>query len=117
MLPASALDADDEIYPLAYGMVNTDNEENLLWFLEHLKSFLMDHHVVLISNRNSSFLSVANKVFGSGYNAYCLSRLKESLDYFISSNLIGLLYVMCIIEKGRGMDCHLAVSCNSLSGG
>ena len=44
--------------------------------------------MVLISERSPSFLSVANKVFGSGYNAHCLSRLKESLDYFIRSNPI-----------------------------
>ncbi|CBI29788.3 unnamed protein product, partial [Vitis vinifera] len=48
----------------------------------------MNCHVVLISDRNPSFLSATNKVFGSGYNAHCLSRLKESLDYFISSNLV-----------------------------
>ena len=42
--------------------------------------------MVLISYRNPSFLSTANKIFGNGYNAHCLSRLKESLDYFISSN-------------------------------
>ncbi|WKA00336.1 hypothetical protein VitviT2T_018699 [Vitis vinifera] len=43
---------------------------------------------VSCDNRNPSFLSATNKVFGSGYNAHCLSRLKESLDYFISSNLV-----------------------------
>ena len=69
-------------------MINIDNEENWLWFLEHLKYLLMNCHVVLISDRNPSFLSATNKVFGSGYNAHCLSRLKESLDYFISSNLV-----------------------------
>ncbi|KAJ9671317.1 hypothetical protein PVL29_025151 [Vitis rotundifolia] len=86
LLSASALDADDGLYPLAYGVVNTDNDENWLWFLEHLKSILMDRHVVLVSDRNPSFLSAANKVFGSDYNAHCLNHLKESLDYFISSN-------------------------------
>ena len=67
-------------------MINIDNEENWLWFLKHLKSFMMNRHMVLISYRNPSFLSTANKIFGNGYNAHCLSRLKESLDYFISSN-------------------------------
>lgn len=88
LLSASALDADDGLYPLAYGVVNTDNDENWLWFLEHLKSIMMDRHVVLVSDRNPSFLSAANKVFGSECNAHCLSHLKESLDYFISSNPI-----------------------------
>ena len=86
LLSASALDADDGLFPLAYGVVNTDNDENWLWFLDHLKSILMDRRVVLVSDRNPSFLSAANKVFGSEYNAHCLSHLKESLDYFISSN-------------------------------
>ena len=67
-------------------MVNADNEENWLWFLELLKSFMMNRYVVLISDRNPSLLLAANKVFGSDYDAYCLSHLKESLDYFISSN-------------------------------
>ena len=69
-------------------MVNTDNEENWLWFLELLKSFMMNRYVVLISDRNPSLLLAANKVFGSDYDAYCLSHLKESLDYFINSNPI-----------------------------
>ncbi|WKA08711.1 hypothetical protein VitviT2T_026410 [Vitis vinifera] len=42
----------------------------------------------LQQNRNPSLLLAANKVFGSDYDAYCLSHLKESLDYFINSNPI-----------------------------
>ena len=69
-------------------MVNADNEENWLWFLEHLKYFLMNRYVVLISDRNPSLILAANKVFGSGYDAQYLNRLKESLNYFISSNQV-----------------------------
>lgn len=86
LLSVSTLDADDELFPLAYGVVDTDNEENWLWFLENLKSILMDRHVVVVSDRNTSYLAAANKVFGSDcHNAHCLTHLKESLIYFIGS--------------------------------
>ncbi|RVX18265.1 hypothetical protein CK203_006459 [Vitis vinifera] len=84
-------------------VVNADNEENWLWFLELLKSFMMNRYVVLISDRNPSLLLAANKVFGSDYDAYCLSHLKESLDYFINSNpILKMGHLKSVIDVKSG---------------
>ena len=43
-----------------------------------------------------------------------LATIEECFNWY-DMIVIGLPYVMCLLEKGRKVYCHLAVSCNSLT--
>ncbi|KAF7120064.1 hypothetical protein RHSIM_Rhsim13G0145400 [Rhododendron simsii] len=85
VLSASAHDADDGLYPLAYAIVSSENDEDWLWFLVNLKELLGGCQVVLVTDRNPSLLNCIIKVFGGDYNAWCLRHLKENFSKFASS--------------------------------
>ncbi|KAH7856666.1 hypothetical protein Vadar_004037 [Vaccinium darrowii] len=84
-LSASAHDADDGLYPLAYAIVSSENDEDWLWFLENLKEVVGGRQVVLVTDRNTSLLNGIIKVFGGECNAWCLRHLKENFSTFVSS--------------------------------
>ncbi|VVA41603.1 PREDICTED: FAR1-RELATED SEQUENCE, partial [Prunus dulcis] len=46
-------------YPLAFGVVDSETEENWTWFLQHLASILlpMGRVVTFFSNRNQGLLN------------------------------------------------------------
>ncbi|KAF7113726.1 hypothetical protein RHSIM_RhsimUnG0110500 [Rhododendron simsii] len=85
VLSASAHDADDGLYPLAYAIVSSENDEDWLWFLVNLKELLGGCQVVLVTDRNPSLLNCIIKVFGGDCNAWCLRHLKENFSKFASS--------------------------------
>ncbi|XP_058211592.1 uncharacterized protein LOC131323766 [Rhododendron vialii] len=82
VLSASAHDANDGLYPLAYAIVSSENDEDWLWFLVNLKEVLGGCQVVLVIDRNISLLNGIIKVF---CNAWCLRHLKENFSKFASS--------------------------------
>ncbi|KAF7113157.1 hypothetical protein RHSIM_RhsimUnG0155200 [Rhododendron simsii] len=88
VLSASAHDADDRLYPLAYAIMSSENDEDWLWFLVNLKEVLGGCQVLLVIDRNTSLLNSIIKVFGEDCNAWCLRHLKENFSKFASS--IGL---------------------------
>ncbi|KAF7127050.1 hypothetical protein RHSIM_Rhsim11G0055700 [Rhododendron simsii] len=85
VLSASAHDADDGLYPLAYAIVSSENDEDWFWFLVNLKEVLGGCQVVLVTDRNPSLLNSIIKVFGGDCNAWCLRHLKENFSKFASS--------------------------------
>ncbi|KAF7141120.1 hypothetical protein RHSIM_Rhsim06G0096200 [Rhododendron simsii] len=85
VLSASAHDADDGLYPLAYAIVSSENDEDWLWFLVNLKELLGGCQVVLVTDRNPSLLNCIIKVFRGDCNAWCLRHLKENFSKFASS--------------------------------
>ncbi|KAH7864281.1 hypothetical protein Vadar_027766 [Vaccinium darrowii] len=88
-LSASAHDANDGLYPLAYAIVSSENDNDWLWFLVNLKEVLQGRQVVLVTDRNHSLLNGIIKVIGGGgggeCNAWCLRHLRENFSTFASS--------------------------------
>ncbi|XP_058189190.1 uncharacterized protein LOC131306780 [Rhododendron vialii] len=85
VISASAHDADDGLYPLAYAIVSSENDEDWLWFLINLKEVIGGRQVVLVTDRNTSLLSSIIKVFGGDCNSWCLRHLKENFSKSASS--------------------------------
>ena len=52
LLSAIAYDADDGMFPLALGVVSSENYEDWYWSLEKLKGVLDGKEVVIISYRH-----------------------------------------------------------------
>ena len=48
LLSFIAYDPDDEMFPLALGVVNSENYEDWYWFLEKLKGILDGQEVIIL---------------------------------------------------------------------
>lgn len=79
LLTATALDGDDGFFPVAFAIVDVENEEHWLWFLEQLKSALPNREpITFVSDREKGLKENLVKVFGNAYPGYSLYHLLES---------------------------------------
>lgn len=83
LLAATGKDADQGLFPLAFAIVGTENDDNWLWFLEILKSVLSPRPITFISDRNHGLVSNIPTVFPHCHHSYCLYHLQFNLrDHF-----------------------------------
>ena len=92
---ATSYDANDNMFPLACGVMSSENYDCWLWFLQNLKKFIGKKEVVIISDRHPDHLRSVLEIFGSENHAYCYRHLKENFSsHFNKHNTKG--------NKGEG---------------
>ena len=74
---ATTYDVDDGMFPIAFGVISSENYEDWLWFLQKLKGILQDKEVVIISDRHQAILRNVSQLFGVENHAYCYRHVKE----------------------------------------
>ena len=56
LFSATTYDANDNIFPLAFGVMRSENYEDWPWFLQNLKKIVGDKEVVIILYRHLGLL-------------------------------------------------------------
>ncbi|KAJ9678996.1 hypothetical protein PVL29_021040 [Vitis rotundifolia] len=84
LFSASSYDADDDMFPLAYGLFSSKNYEDWLWFLEKLKMVIGEREVIIISDRHQGIICSVSEVFGSENHAHCYQHIKENFSSFLT---------------------------------
>ncbi|GLT91403.1 hypothetical protein SLE2022_092940 [Rubroshorea leprosula] len=80
LLSATAADAEDDIFPVAFGVVDAENEDNWRWFLQELKSAVsLSTEITFIADFQHGIKEALAEVFDKSYHSYCLHRLAEKL--------------------------------------
>ncbi|XP_010524705.1 PREDICTED: uncharacterized protein LOC104802686 [Tarenaya hassleriana] len=80
-LVATAADAEDGIFPVAFAVVDSETEGNWFWFLEELKSTLSESRsITFVADFQNGLNTALPQVFGNGHHAYCLRHLAEKLN-------------------------------------
>nr|XP_043628251.1 uncharacterized protein LOC122599755 [Erigeron canadensis]XP_043628252.1 uncharacterized protein LOC122599755 [Erigeron canadensis] len=82
LLAATAPDGDDDVFPVAFAVVDTISDDNWLWFLHQLKAALTTcHDLTIIADTENGLRESVSEVFQdeSVYHAYCLRCLSEQL--------------------------------------
>ena len=68
------------LFPLAFAVVDSENEANWFWFLEQLSNVLDQSRVVtFVSDRNLGLLEAMPKIFPNAHHAFCLQHLKGNM--------------------------------------
>ncbi|CAA7017117.1 unnamed protein product [Microthlaspi erraticum] len=81
MLIATAPDAEDGVFPVAFSIVDAETEENWLWFLEQLKSALSEsRRLTFVADFQNGLKTAIPQVFEDAHHAYCLRQLAEKLN-------------------------------------
>ncbi|XP_019078111.1 uncharacterized protein LOC104880614 [Vitis vinifera] len=86
LFSATAYDADDGMFPIAFGVVSSKNYEDWLWFLQKLKGILQDKEVVIISDRHQAILHSVSQLFGVENHAYCYHHVKENFSSYVTKH-------------------------------
>ncbi|XP_010546770.1 PREDICTED: uncharacterized protein LOC104818751 isoform X2 [Tarenaya hassleriana] len=80
LLAATSVDGDDEVFPLAFGVVDAETDDNWRWFLLQLKSALSTScPITFIADRRKGLRESIPEVFEASFHAYCLGHLTEEL--------------------------------------
>ena len=86
LFSTTAYDANDSMFPLAFGVMSSKNYEDWLWFLEKLKIVVGNKEVIIISDRYPALLHSVPEVFGIENHTYCYHHLKENFSSFLSKH-------------------------------
>ncbi|KAG6516668.1 hypothetical protein ZIOFF_027141 [Zingiber officinale] len=84
ILVAVAKDANDDLFTLAYSVVDAENDDNWGWFCFQLKSALLSyrfigfHEFTFFSDRHPRIIKAIQLVFPGSHHAYCLRHLVDN---------------------------------------
>lgn len=98
LLSATSFDADGGVFPLAFGVVDEENDDNWMWFLLELRKALdMSTEkmppLTFLSDGQKSIADAVKKKFPSSCHAICMRYLSESISKdFKNSRLVQLLW-------------------------
>ncbi|KAM1046588.1 uncharacterized protein LOC126592138 [Malus sylvestris] len=78
-LAATALDGDDGLFPVAFAIVDTENDDNWRWFLEQLRSVLSTtQSLTFVSDREKGLKKSVLEVFENAHHGYSMHHLLQS---------------------------------------
>ncbi|MQM11173.1 hypothetical protein Taro_044077, partial [Colocasia esculenta] len=84
LLAATALNGQNELFPLVYAACDAENEENWTWFLTCLKKAIsIDRQITFISDRCKGLLQAIAHVFPHSHNAFCLRHLADNFAKYL----------------------------------
>jgi Transposase and inactivated derivatives len=103
LLVIYGIDTNDEVLPIAWGLVPIENIEWWTWFLEAFKGCFPEadwEHYVFISDREKGISSSLNKVFPTAFQAHCCQHIADNIavEY---GNKCKPLFWACIKAKTK----------------
>lgn len=90
LLSATAINGENEIFPLAYAICNAENESNWEWFLSRLKQVVLENRkLTFISDRCKGLIEAIACVYPESHHAYCLRHLKANFSTQVAGKYRG----------------------------
>ncbi|XP_073138019.1 uncharacterized protein [Henckelia pumila] len=84
ILVAVGKEANDDLFTLAYSVVDAENDCNWEWFCINLRSVLLSQHIsgfenfTFFSDRHFGIIKAVNLLFSGSHHAYCLRHLVDN---------------------------------------
>ncbi|CAA7015097.1 unnamed protein product [Microthlaspi erraticum] len=80
LLTASGQDANFQVFPLAFAMVDSENNESWMWFLQKLDRILADStYLTIISDRHPSIKVPITMIYPKANHAACIVHLARNV--------------------------------------
>lgn len=98
LLFATGFDGDGELFPLAFGVVDEENDDNWMWFLSELHNLLEINtenmpRLTILSDRQKNIVDGVEANFPTAFHGFCMRHLSESFrKEFNNSMLVNLLW-------------------------
>ncbi|CAA7027678.1 unnamed protein product [Microthlaspi erraticum] len=84
---ATAQDPNHHHYPLAFGIIDSENHSSWGWFFEQLKTVIADsHELVFVSNRHQSIIKSVREVYPFAEHGYCIYHLSQNVKGTVGSS-------------------------------
>ncbi|XP_024007910.1 uncharacterized protein LOC112083921 [Eutrema salsugineum] len=80
LMAASAQDGNFQVFPLGFGIVNSENDDSWEWFLRKLTAIVPDEHdLVFVSDRHASIYASIRKVYPMSSHGACIVHLQRNV--------------------------------------
>ncbi|TYK16237.1 protein FAR1-RELATED SEQUENCE 3-like [Cucumis melo var. makuwa] len=113
LLSASTPDANDEIFSLAFCVVDYENDSSLTWFCNQLKRIIGGRNdIVIVSDKHKSICKAIDVVFPNVLHRMCLVHLLRNLKLKYKRivntvfhacgkayNIVDFEHEMCLLES------------------
>ncbi|XP_033129453.1 uncharacterized protein LOC117126142 [Brassica rapa] len=85
LLVATALDGNSNLYPIAFGVVDSENDLAWNWFMRQLNVVIADgHSLAFVSDRNSSIVKAIANVYPQAHHGICIHHLLNNVVTYCS---------------------------------
>lgn len=98
LLLATGFDGDGGLFPLAFGVVDEENDDNWMWFLSELHNLLEINtenmpRLTILSDRQKGIVDGVEANFPTAFHGFCMRHLSESFrKEFNNTMLVNLLW-------------------------
>ncbi|CAA2983250.1 uncharacterized protein LOC111377493 isoform X1 [Olea europaea subsp. europaea] len=98
LLLATGFDGDGDLFPLAFGVVDEENDDNWMWFLSELRNLLEVNtenmpRLTILSDRQKGIVDGVEANFPTAFHGFCMRHLSESFrKEFNNTMLVNLLW-------------------------
>ncbi|KAL4021587.1 hypothetical protein IC575_020393 [Cucumis melo] len=93
LIVAVCLDDNNQIYPLAFGVVDRETDDSIQWFLEKLKGAIGEvPNLGFVTDRKTCFSKGISSVFPSAFYGLCVQHLSQNLHDKYKNDTIATLF-------------------------
>ena len=93
MIVAVCLDGNNQIYPLAFGVVDRETDDSIQWFLEKLKGAIGEvPNLGFVTDRKTCFAKGISSVFPSAFHGLCVQHLSQNLHDKYKNDTVATLF-------------------------
>ncbi|KAL0549171.1 hypothetical protein IC582_013652 [Cucumis melo] len=87
------LDGNNQIYPLAFGVVDGETDDSIQWFLEKLKGAIGKvPNLGFVTDRKTCFAKGISSVFPSAIHGLCVQHLSQNLHDKYKNDTVATLF-------------------------
>ncbi|XP_022891843.1 uncharacterized protein LOC111406693 [Olea europaea var. sylvestris] len=112
LLIATSQDTNFQIYPLALGVVNSENDESWTWFFQKLRLITGDtDDLVIISDHATCIKNGVRNVFRFTHHALCSKKdgikeylLEEDFHYWARAHFTGIRYNIMTMNNAESIN-------------
>ncbi|KAL0533638.1 hypothetical protein IC582_027679 [Cucumis melo] len=93
LIVAVCLDGNNQIYPLAFGVVDRETDDSIQWFLEKLKGAIGEvPNLGFVTNKKTCFSKGISSVFPSAFHDLCVQHLTRNLHDKYKNDTVATLF-------------------------
>ncbi|KAL0559226.1 hypothetical protein IC582_003823 [Cucumis melo] len=93
LIVAVCLDGNNQIYPLAFGVVDRETDDSIQWFLEKLKGAIGEvSNLGFVTDQKTCFAKGISSVFPSAFHGLCVQHLSQNLHDKYKNDTVATLF-------------------------
>ncbi|XP_018453871.2 uncharacterized protein LOC108825020 [Raphanus sativus] len=114
LLVATALDGNSNLYPIAFAVVDSENDRSWDWFMRKLKVVVADERsLAFVSDRNGSLCKAIENVYPLSQHGICIHHLLNNVvSHFRGRGLVGLIAKASKAYRGVDFQKRFQAVCN-----